>query len=68
VILTAVLFADMRTAYDDLDAETKQLIDPCLVHHSIAYSRQVLGFEFSADEAAKIQGAWHNSSTTDSWL
>jgi len=58
-IPTDTLFADMRTAYDDLDAETKQLIDPCLVHHSIAYSRQTLGFEFSADEAAQIQGAWH---------
>ena len=56
---TDTLFADMRTAYDDLDAETRELIDGCLVHHSIAYSRQTLGFEFSADEAARIQGAWH---------
>jgi alpha-ketoglutarate-dependent 2,4-dichlorophenoxyacetate dioxygenase len=29
------------------------------VHHSIAYSRQVLGFEFSAEEAAKLPGAVH---------
>src|SRR3954453_18036284 len=40
-------FADMRAAYDDLDDETKDLIKDLKVHHSIAYSRQTLGFEFS---------------------
>jgi alpha-ketoglutarate-dependent 2,4-dichlorophenoxyacetate dioxygenase len=28
-------------------------------HHSIAYSRQTLGFEFSQEEAAKLPGAVH---------
>ncbi len=52
-------FADMRTAYDRLDAQMKERIDGLMVHHSIAYSRQTLGFEFSPEEAAKIQGAVH---------
>jgi alpha-ketoglutarate-dependent 2,4-dichlorophenoxyacetate dioxygenase len=29
------------------------------VHHSIAYSRQTLGFEFSAEEAERLKGAIH---------
>ena len=52
-------FADMRAAWDALDPKTKAQIDGLKVHHSIAYSRQVLGFEFSADEAAKLPGAVH---------
>jgi len=52
-------FADMRTAYDTLDDEMKQRLHGMMVHHSIAYSRQVLGFEFSEEEAARIQGAVH---------
>lgn len=50
-------FADMRTAYDQLDDEMKARIARLTVHHSIAYSRQTLGFEFSPQEAALIQGA-----------
>jgi alpha-ketoglutarate-dependent 2,4-dichlorophenoxyacetate dioxygenase len=52
-------FADMRAAWDALDPRTKAQIDGLQVHHSIAYSRQVLGFEFSAEEAAKLPGAVH---------
>ena len=52
-------FADMRAAWDALDPKTKARIDRLRVHHSIAYSRQLLGFEFSAEEAAKIPGAVH---------
>jgi alpha-ketoglutarate-dependent 2,4-dichlorophenoxyacetate dioxygenase len=52
-------FADMRAAWDALDEKTKTRIDGLKVHHSIAYSRQVLGFEFSAEEAAKLPGAVH---------
>jgi len=52
-------FADMRAAYDSLDAGTKQELQGLRVHHSIAYSRQVLGFEFSADEEEKLKGAVH---------
>ncbi len=30
-----------------------------MVHHSIAYSRKTLGFEFSPEEAARLEGAVH---------
>jgi len=50
-------FADMRAAYDALDADMKARIEALQVHHSIAYSRQVLGFEFSKEEAEKLVGA-----------
>jgi alpha-ketoglutarate-dependent 2,4-dichlorophenoxyacetate dioxygenase len=50
-------FADMRAAYDALDAEARQSIEGLRAHHSIAYSRQVLGFEFSEEEQQKLKGA-----------
>ncbi len=53
-------FADMRAAYDALDAETKAKVEGLRVHHSIAYSRQTLGFEFEPDEAEKLKGAIHS--------
>lgn len=52
-------FADMRAAYDGLDAQTKALIEPLHAHHSIVYSRHVMGFDFSEEEAAKLPGAVH---------
>ena len=52
-------FADMRAAYDDLDADLKAKLEGLQAHHSIAYSRSVLGFEFSAEEEAKLKGAIH---------
>jgi len=52
-------FADMRAAYDALDAETRASIEGLRVHHSIVYSRHVLGFDFSADEQEKLKGAVH---------
>ena len=52
-------FADMRAAYDELDDETKALIEPLQVHHSIAYSREVLGFEFAPGEREQLKGAVH---------
>ena len=52
-------FADMRAAYDSLDAGLKQQLEGLRVHHSIAYSRRTLGFEFSADEEEKLKGAVH---------
>ena len=50
-------FADMRGAYAALPTDLKDTIEPLRVHHSIAYSRQVLGFEFTPAELAKLQGA-----------
>jgi alpha-ketoglutarate-dependent 2,4-dichlorophenoxyacetate dioxygenase len=52
-------FADMRAAYDSLDEEMQQRIDHLLVHHSIAYSRQTLGFEFTTEEEERLRGAVH---------
>ena len=50
-------FADMRTAYDTLEAETRQNLAGLRVHHSIAYSRITLGFEFSEGESDRLKGA-----------
>lgn len=44
-------FADMRAAYDALDAETKAEIENLICEHSLLYSREILGFtEFSEAE------------------
>jgi alpha-ketoglutarate-dependent 2,4-dichlorophenoxyacetate dioxygenase len=50
-------YADMRTAYDDLTDMIKQKIEGLQAHHSIAYSRQTLGFDFSEDEKEQLKGA-----------
>ena len=50
-------FADMRTAYDELEDETKARIEGLRVHHSIAYSRITLGFDFSEEESDRLKGA-----------
>ena len=50
-------FADMRAAYDTLADETKASLGGLRVHHSIAYSRVTLGFEFSEDESDRLKGA-----------
>ena len=52
-------YADMRTAYDELPAAVKAKIEGLEAHHSIAYSRQTLGFEFSEDEKERLKGAVH---------
>jgi alpha-ketoglutarate-dependent 2,4-dichlorophenoxyacetate dioxygenase len=49
-------FACMRAAYDALDAEVKKEIETLKVHHSIAYSRETLGFEFTPEEKEKLKG------------
>ncbi len=52
-------FADTRAAYDALPAEIKRQIEGLRAHHSIAHSRQTLGFEFSQDEQDALKGAIH---------
>ena len=52
-------FADMRAAYDALDLQTKEQLEGLQAHHSIAHSRQTLGFEFSREEEEKLKGAIH---------
>jgi len=44
-------FADMRAAWDDLDAETKDEIKDMVCEHSLMYSRGALGFlDYSEEE------------------
>jgi alpha-ketoglutarate-dependent 2,4-dichlorophenoxyacetate dioxygenase len=52
-------YADMRAAYDALPEEEKARLEGLRVHHSIAYSRQTLGFEFSETEQEALKGAIH---------
>lgn len=52
-------FADMRAAYDALDEDLKATLEGLHAHHSIAYSRQILGFELSAHEQEQLTGAVH---------
>jgi alpha-ketoglutarate-dependent 2,4-dichlorophenoxyacetate dioxygenase len=52
-------FADTRAAYDALSAGMKARLEGLHVHHSIAHSRQTLGFEFSAEEQEALRGAVH---------
>jgi alpha-ketoglutarate-dependent 2,4-dichlorophenoxyacetate dioxygenase len=49
-------FADMRAAYDALDAQTKAEIEDLICEHSLMYSRGLLGFaEFTAEEKATFR-------------
>ncbi len=52
-------YADMRAAYDALSDEEKARLEGLHAHHSIAYSRQTLGFEFSETEQDALRGAVH---------
>ena len=52
-------FADMRAAYDALDEAMKARLEGLKVHHSIAYSRQRLGFELTQKEQEVLAGAYH---------
>ena len=45
-------FADMRAAYDALDAAAKAEIEELVCEHSIVYSREQIGFEVRGDENA----------------
>jgi alpha-ketoglutarate-dependent 2,4-dichlorophenoxyacetate dioxygenase len=52
-------FADLRAAYDALEDDMKARIAGLRAHHSIAYSRATLGFEFSREEQDRLPGAVH---------
>ncbi|BAT60935.1 alpha-ketoglutarate-dependent 2,4-dichlorophenoxyacetate dioxygenase [Variibacter gotjawalensis] len=47
-------FADMRAAYDDLDAEAKAEIEDMVCEHSLMYSRGSLGFLDYTDDEKKM--------------
>ena len=46
-------FADMRAAYDALDAETKAEVEDLICEHSLIYSRGLLGFTDLSEEEKK---------------
>ena len=49
-------FADMRAAYDALDADTKKLVEDLVCEHSLMYSRGSLGMvEYSDEERAMFR-------------
>jgi alpha-ketoglutarate-dependent 2,4-dichlorophenoxyacetate dioxygenase len=49
-------FADMRAAYDALDAATKAEVEDLVCEHSLIYSREQLGFaDFLADERVNMK-------------
>jgi alpha-ketoglutarate-dependent 2,4-dichlorophenoxyacetate dioxygenase len=49
-------FADMRAAYEALDADTKKEIDGLVCEHSQIFSRQQLGFtDFTDDERERFK-------------
>src|ERR1700760_273241 len=47
-------FADMRAAYDALDAGTKAEIEDLVCEHSLIYSRGTLGFTDLSDDEKKM--------------
>ena len=47
-------FADMRAAYDALDAKTKAEIEDLVCEHSLIYSRGTLGFTELSDEEKRM--------------
>jgi alpha-ketoglutarate-dependent 2,4-dichlorophenoxyacetate dioxygenase len=49
-------FCDTRAAYAALDEARRAELEPLRVHHSIAYSRECLGFVFTPEERAKLKG------------
>jgi alpha-ketoglutarate-dependent 2,4-dichlorophenoxyacetate dioxygenase len=53
-------FADMRAAYDALDAETKAEVENLVAEHSLLFSRGQLGFtDFTAEERVKFAAVRH---------
>ena len=49
-------FADMRAAYDALDARTKAEVEDLVCEHSLIYSRQAIGFtDLTEQEIAAFQ-------------
>jgi alpha-ketoglutarate-dependent 2,4-dichlorophenoxyacetate dioxygenase len=53
-------FADMRAAYDALDADTKAEVENLVTEHSLLFSRGQLGFtEFTAEERVKFAPVRH---------
>jgi alpha-ketoglutarate-dependent 2,4-dichlorophenoxyacetate dioxygenase len=50
------VFADTRAAWDALSPAEQARLLPLTAHHSIAHSREILGFSFSAEERERLHG------------
>jgi len=58
-VSAATEFADMRAAYDALDANLKSRLEGLRVSHSHSYSKEILGFEYPQQAREKFRGAIH---------
>jgi alpha-ketoglutarate-dependent 2,4-dichlorophenoxyacetate dioxygenase len=59
-------FADMRAAYDALDAATKAEVEDLVTEHSLLFSRGQLGFtDFTAEERVKFAPVRHRLARTN---
>ncbi len=47
-------FADMRAAWDALDADTRAMVEGLVCEHSQIHSRGILGFTFTAEEQVRF--------------
>lgn len=61
----ATEFASTRAAYDSLPESTKAEIADAIVEHSFVYSRGIVGFEFTPEEAAHYPPARHRLVVTN---
>ncbi len=52
-------FCDSYAAYEQLNDRVWEKIAPLIAQHSIAYSRERLGFSFSNEEKKQLKGAAH---------
>lgn len=55
----ATEFASTRATYASLDAERQRELEGLIVEHDIVYSRRLVGFEFTPDEASAFHGYRH---------
>jgi alpha-ketoglutarate-dependent 2,4-dichlorophenoxyacetate dioxygenase len=61
-------FADMRAAYDVLDAETKAEVEEMITEHSNAYSREQIGFlkaDYGEENQLKLRPVRHRLVRSD---
>jgi alpha-ketoglutarate-dependent 2,4-dichlorophenoxyacetate dioxygenase len=60
----ATEFGSTRAAYESLDAERRAELDTLIVEHDLVYSRRLVGFEFTEEEAATMPASRHRLAQT----
>lgn len=55
----ATEFGSTRAAYASLDADHQRELEGLVVEHDIVYSRRLVGFDFTSQEASSFQGYQH---------